>query len=122
MPADPLDKVVGDMAVAAAFEDSRFLPLTKDEFSKISIEISVLSPLKKINDTSEIVLGKNGIYIKKGLQSGTMLPQVATEQKWNLEEFLGYTSRDKAGLGWQGWKNAEIYTYEALIIEEKENK
>ena len=118
MPADPLYKVVEDMAVAAAFEDSRFLPLTKEEFGKIKIEISVLSPLKKINDTSEIVLGKNGIYIKKGFQSGTMLPQVATEQKWNLEEFLGYTARDKAGLGWQGWKDAEIYSYETIIIDE----
>ena len=53
--------------------------------------------------------------------SGTMLPQVATEQGWTLDEFLGYTSRDKAGLGWSGWKDAEIYTYEALIIEEMDH-
>jgi AmmeMemoRadiSam system protein A len=122
MPSDPLYSVVIDMAIAAAFEDSRFAPLTKEEFNKVSLEISVLSPLKKISDIKEIVLGENGIYIKKGIQSGTMLPQVATEQGWTLDEFLGYTSRDKAGLGWLGWKDAEIYIYEALVIEEKEHQ
>jgi AmmeMemoRadiSam system protein B/AmmeMemoRadiSam system protein A len=122
MPSDPLYSVVIDMAVACAFEDSRFVPLTKEEFNKVNIEISVLSPLKKVTDIKEIVLGKNGIYIKKGVRSGTMLPQVATEQGWTLDEFLGYTSRDKAGLGWTGWKDAEIYTYEALVIEENTKK
>ena len=50
--------------------------------------------------------------------SGTMLPQVATENHWTVEEFLGYTARDKAGLGWTGWKDAEIYVYEAVVLEE----
>jgi MEMO1 family protein len=121
MPSDPLYSVVIDMAIAAAFEDSRFPPLTKEEYNEVNLEISVLSPLKKITDIKEITLGKDGIYIKKGFLSGTMLPQVATEQGWSLEEFLGYTSRDKAGLGWTGWKDAEIYTYEALVIEEKDH-
>jgi MEMO1 family protein len=117
---EPLYEVVNQMAEASAFEDTRFNPMTKKEFEKTEIEISVLGPLKKIRDTSEIVLGKHGIYIKKDFRSGTMLPQVATEQKWTLEQFLGYTSRDKAGLGWLGWKDAEIYIYEAVILEEKE--
>jgi AMMECR1 domain-containing protein len=47
-----------------------------------------------------------------------MLPQVATENHWTVEEFLGYTSRDKAGLGWTGWKDADIYVYEAAVLEE----
>ena len=117
---NPLYEVVNQMAVASAFQDTRFLPLTKDEFNKIRIEISVLGPLKKINNISEIVLGKHGIYIKKGTRAGTMLPQVATGNHWTLEQFLGYTSRDKAGLGWDGWKNADIYTYEAVVLEEPE--
>jgi MEMO1 family protein len=117
---DPLYEVVNQMAEASAFEDTRFSPLTKKEYEKTQIEISVLSPLKKISDTSEIVLGKHGIYIKKDFRSGTMLPQVATEQKWTLEQFLGYTSRDKAGLGWLGWKDAEIFIYEAVVLEEKD--
>jgi MEMO1 family protein len=115
---DPLYEVVSQMALASAFEDTRFSPLTKTEFEKIEIEISVLGPLKKINNINEIVLGKHGIYIKKDFRSGTMLPQVATENKWTVEEFLGYTARDKAGLGWTGWKDAEIFIYEAVVLEE----
>jgi AmmeMemoRadiSam system protein A len=117
--ADPLYEVVRQMAMAAAFEDSRFTPLTKEEFAKTDIEISVLGPMKKINDISEIILGKHGVYIKKDFRSGTMLPQVAIENKWTVEQLLGYTSRDKAGLGWNGWQDAEIYTYEAVVLEEK---
>ena len=117
---NPLYEVVNQMAVASAFQDTRFLPLSQDEFNRIRIEISVLGPLKKINNISEIVLGKHGIYITKGQRAGTMLPQVATGNHWTLEQFLGYTSRDKAGLGWDGWKNADIYIYEAVVLEEPE--
>ncbi len=114
--SDPLYNVVRESALSSAFEDPRFTPLTIQEFEKTEIEITVLGPLRKINDISEIVLGKHGIYIKKGRQSGTMLPQVATENKWTVEEFLGYTSRDKAGIGWSGWKDAEIYVYEGVVL------
>ena len=115
---EPLYQVVNQMAVSSAMEDYRFNQLSKDEFDKTEIEISVLGPLKKINDISEIVIGKHGIYIKKDFRSGTMLPQVATENHWTVEEFLGYTARDKAGIGWTGWKDAEIYVYEAAVLEE----
>jgi AmmeMemoRadiSam system protein B/AmmeMemoRadiSam system protein A len=115
---DPLYQVVSQMAQSSAFEDSRFSPLTKAEFEKTEIEISVLGPLKKINNINEIVPGKHGIYIKKDSRSGTMLPQVATENHWTVEEFLGYTAREKAGIGWTGWKDAEIYIYEAVVLEE----
>ena len=114
--SDPLYEVVQASALSSAFEDPRFPPLTKEEFEKIEIEITVLGPLNKINDISEIVLGKHGIYIKKDFRSGTMLPQVATENKWTVEEFLGYTARDKAGIGWTGWKDAEIYIYEGIVL------
>lgn len=117
---NPLYEVVNQMAVASAFQDTRFLPLSQDEFNRIRIEISVLGPLKKINNISEIVLGKHGIYITKGQRAGTILPQVATGNHWTLEQFLGYTSRDKAGLGWDGWKSADIYIYEAVVLEEPE--
>jgi AmmeMemoRadiSam system protein B/AmmeMemoRadiSam system protein A len=116
---EPLYEVVSQMAVASAFSDTRFNPLTKEEYPKTEIEISVLGPLKKIKNPSEIVLGKHGIYIKKDFRSGTMLPQVATENNWTVDEFLGYTSRDKAGLGWLGWQNADIYIYEAVVLEER---
>ncbi len=98
----PLYQTVQDMAVAASTNDYRFNPVTKDEVDKLEIEISVLTPMKKIKSIDEIVLGKHGIYIKKGLSGGTFLPQVANETNWTKEEFLGHCSQDKAGLGWEG--------------------
>jgi AmmeMemoRadiSam system protein A len=115
---DPLYKVVEVSALSSAFEDPRFSPLTKEEFRKTEMEITVLGPLQKISSINEIVLGKHGIYIKKGSMAGTMLPQVATENGWTVEEFLGYTSRDKAGIGWDGWKNAEIFIYDGIVLED----
>jgi AmmeMemoRadiSam system protein B/AmmeMemoRadiSam system protein A len=114
----PLYEVVQSSAISSAFEDPRFSPVTEEEFKKTDIEITVLGPLKKINDIKEIILGKHGIYIKKDFRSGTMLPQVAIENGWTVEQFLGYTSRDKAGLGWDGWKDAEIYIYEGVVLED----
>jgi len=49
---------------------------------------------------------------------GTFLPQVATETGWTLEEFLGHCAKDKARIGWDGWKTADIYIYEALVFHE----
>jgi len=118
LSSDPLYEVVKESALSSAFEDTRFLPLTKEEYDKTDMEITILGPMKRINNINEIVLGKHGIYIKKDFRSGTMLPQVATENGWTVEQFLGYTSRDKAGLGWDGWRNAEIYIYEGLVLEE----
>jgi AmmeMemoRadiSam system protein B/AmmeMemoRadiSam system protein A len=116
--SEPLFSVVQASALSSAFDDPRFSPLTKEEYKKTDIEITVLGPLKRINNINEIVLGRHGIYIKKGYSSGTMLPQVATENGWTVEEFLGYTSRDKAGLGWDGWKNAELFVYDGVVLEE----
>jgi hypothetical protein len=47
-----------------------------------------------------------------------LLPQVATENKWSVEEFLGYASREKAGIGWDGWRDAEIFIYDGLVLKE----
>ncbi len=122
MATDPLYKVVEQMAVAAAFQDNRFSQVQKHELPFIEIEVSVLTPLKKIGSIEEFELGKEGIYMVKGNRSGTFLPQVAEETGWNLEEFLGHCARDKAHIGWDGWKDAELYTYKALIFNEKELK
>ncbi len=67
-----------------------------------------------------VTLAKTGIYIIKGTQSGTFLPIVARETGWNTEELLGHCARDKAGIGWDGWKHADLYTFEALEFNEKE--
>ncbi|MFA5848477.1 MAG: AmmeMemoRadiSam system protein A [Bacteroidales bacterium] len=112
----PLYKMIQEMAISASLYDYRFTPVGPDELSKIDIEISVLSPMTRIDDISEIELGKHGIYIQKGVDSGVFLPQVATETGWNREDFLGHCSRDKAGLGWTGWKSADVYIFTATIF------
>jgi MEMO1 family protein len=119
-PSGAVCETVRDMAISAASKDYRFDPVRRGELEKIDIEISVLTPLRKIQSISEIEIGKHGIYIIKGNHSGTLLPQVPTKQGWTREEFLGYCARDKAGIGWNGWKDADIYIYEAIIFSEKE--
>ncbi len=118
----PLYEVVQQMAIAAATQDSRFSPVMEYELQDIEIEISVLTPMKKIESVEEIKLGKHGIYIKQGYRTGTFLPQVATETGWTLEEFLGHCAQDKAGIGWDGWKEAEIFVYEAKVFSESDIK
>jgi AmmeMemoRadiSam system protein A len=106
------------MAISAAFHDRRFSPLQKSELDRVEIEISVLSPMKRVNDITEIELGKHGILIESGYRSGVFLPQVATETGWTLEEFLGHCARDKAGLSWEGWRDANIYVFTAEVFSE----
>ena len=121
---EPLWKTVREIAVASATKDSRFFgnPIKLSEFPKLDVEVSVLSPPQLISDPlKEIKLGVHGIIIRDGVSNGTFLPQVATETGWTLEEFLGHCARDKAGIGWEGWKkpSAKVYTYTATIISEK---
>ena len=120
--SQPLWKVVQSMAIAAATQDYRFDKVKPNEISQLKIEISVLTPLKRIHSIDEFIMGKHGIYIKKGNSTGTFLPQVANQTKWSKEEFLGHCSQDKAGIGWDGWKTAELYTYEALVFGEGEKE
>jgi AmmeMemoRadiSam system protein B/AmmeMemoRadiSam system protein A len=113
----PLYKTVEEMASAAAFDDPRFPPITKSELKDLEIEISVLTPFKQITDTSEIEVGKHGIYMERGFYSGLLLPQVATEYGWNRETFLEHTCR-KAGLPPNAWKEKDtrIYIFSADIF------
>lgn len=115
---EPLYRTVAEMAEEAAFSDPRFPALDKDELSEVEIEISVLSPLHRISSIDEFILGKHGIYMRKGTRSGTFLPQVADEVNWTKEDFFGHCAQDKAGIGWDGWRQAELFTYEAVIIKE----
>jgi len=118
----PLYRTVESMAVAAATEDFRFPPVTPDEITQLEIEISILTPMRRIYSIDEFELGRHGIYIRRGNRAGTFLPQVAKETGWSKEEFLGHCARDKALIGWDGWKekDTELYVYEAVVFSEKE--
>ncbi len=114
---EPLYKNVMQMAVSAACNDSRFYAIQAEELERLELEISVLSPRQKIRDHSEIVIGLHGIFIRHGSRRGTFLPQVAVAQNWTAIEFLSNCSKHKAGLGWDGWKTAELYTYETIVFK-----
>ncbi len=104
---EPLYKTVEKMAAEAAFRDPRFPPVKEKELPELDIEISVLTPLRKITDINEIEVGKHGIYIMKGGWSGLLLPQVATEYGWDREEFLNHACL-KAGLPASRWRSPGV--------------
>ncbi len=110
----PLWEAVQEMALAAAFHDPRFASLKPEELKDLSFEISVLSSLQRVKDINEIQVGKHGLYIVCGNNSGLLLPQVASEYGWDRQTFLNETCR-KAGLQSQAWqeKETEIYIFSA---------
>lgn len=113
----PLYRAVMENTVNAA-GDPRFSPVTADELGEITIEISVLTPLERVSSPEDVEVGRDGLYIKKGLQSGLLLPQVAVEQNWTRIQFLDYTCR-KAGLPRGAWSDgAELYIFQAGIFSE----
>ncbi|MBP8645455.1 MAG: AmmeMemoRadiSam system protein B [Syntrophobacteraceae bacterium] len=113
----PLAETVAEMAVAAAARDPRFPPLTADELKDIEIEVSVLTPLRKITDPQEIQVGTHGIYIQRNGSAGLLLPQVAVEHGWDRQVFLEQTC-NKAGLPRDAWKDpkTEIYVFAAEVF------
>jgi len=116
-----LYSTVVEAAKAAAFQDSRFPPLGREELPQIDIEISVLSPLVKLPDIGDIEIGRHGIFLRKGYHSGLLLPQVATEYAWGREAFLDNTCY-KAGLPGGCWRDPDvsIETFTAIIFSEEE--
>jgi hypothetical protein len=120
--SQPLYLTVRDMAVEAAVGDPRFPGLTLPEFKDVEIEISVLSPLEKVDSAEQIEPGKHGVLVRKGYQSGVFLPQVASETNWSKEEFLNNLCAHKAGLPADAWKDpgTELYIFTADVFSEKE--
>lgn len=111
----PLYKSIISNAIAACSSDPRFPPMTKEELKDMDIEISILSPFVPLKDVKNIQIGRHGLYIIKGMQSGLLLPQVATEFGWNRDSFLEHVCM-KAGLSRDAWKDADLYTFTAEII------
>jgi MEMO1 family protein len=117
-----LGQTVGAMAIEAAFRDPRFAPLELRELSHVEIEISVLTPMKPIASSDEIVIGRDGVLMSKAGTSAVFLPQVAVENKWNKSEMLDNLCR-KAGLATGCWKHdAKFRVFQADVFSESQFK
>jgi AmmeMemoRadiSam system protein A len=117
--AKRLDEVVGHCAVAAATEDPRFPPMTSAELADLEVEISVLTPIRKVQDVLDIEVGRDGLVIEDGFRKGLLLPQVAIEHQWNRDTFLSHTCL-KAGLRPDAWRTgAKISRFQADVFSER---
>jgi len=118
LPVKPLEEAVVEMAIAAATQDYRFEPMSASELDDLKIEISVLTQPRPAKDAREVVVGKHGIIISKGMNKGLLLPQVPVEHDWDQETFLRHGCL-KAGLRDDEWKKgAKIEVYEAQVFSE----
>ena len=125
-PVSCLGEALAENARAAAFRDSRFPPLTEEEFHEIDIEISLLSPPQRLeydgpDDLARVIIpGRDGVVLKKGFQRATFLPQV-WEQLPTVEAFLSHLCM-KAGLSKGAWQTdpLEISVYRVQSFEEQQ--
>lgn len=116
----PLVESVQNNAIASAVDDPRFAPVTADEVPGLHIEISILTPMRPIHP-DKVEVGRHGLMIFKGRQSGLLLPQVPVEQGWTREEFLRGLCH-KAWLPENAWqdRDAQLYAFEAIVFGEEE--
>lgn len=105
-PFKPLIEAVWEMAESAALRDHRFIPVEPKEVDRLDIEITVLSPLKRITNPDLVLVGRHGLIVTRGHVSGVLLPQVPVEHEWDRETFLAETCT-KAGLPVDAWKDPE---------------
>jgi AmmeMemoRadiSam system protein B/AmmeMemoRadiSam system protein A len=118
IPDKPLHELVGAVALQSALEDPRFKPVTLPELKDLEIEISVLTPMTPVPGADHIVVGRDGVLIRKGGRSAVFLPQVAPEQGWGRGEMLEHLCR-KAGLPPGSWKEgSELLTFQAIVFSE----
>jgi hypothetical protein len=112
----PMAEEAGELTLAAALEDPRFRPAARVS-GPIQIEISALTPFRRIFGAAQCRVGTHGLFLKLGGHSGLLLPQVAAERGWQAEEFLEAVAR-KSGLGKHAWRDpkARLYVFEAEVF------
>lgn len=119
LPVAPLHRAVADSARAAAFEDTRFCPVTQTEAGELEVSLSILSRLVSIQP-EEVEVGRHGLLISLGSHRGLLLPQVPVEYDWDRETFLEQTCR-KAGLDPHAWRHgATIEAFTAEVFGDRE--
>jgi AmmeMemoRadiSam system protein A len=113
-----LGETIRAMAREAALGDPRFIPVSVKEVDTLVIEVSVLSPMERITAV-DVIPGTHGLYVRKGMRTGTLLPQVALEEDWDRETFLSHTCM-KAGLPPKAWLDpeTELFAYTADVFSE----
>jgi hypothetical protein len=108
----PLCAAVRDMAIAAAVRDPRFRPVTREELPRVTIEISVLSPLRRVSGPAGVDIKKHGVVVEYNGRSGVFLPQVARETGWSRDVLLSELCEQKAGLPRDAWQHgAALYVF-----------
>lgn len=117
-PDQPLGVALVEMGQSAA-NDPRFLddPITPQELASLKVEVSILSELTPTREPASLQVGVHGIYVIRGSRAGCFLPEVATDQGWNAEQFLSYCCSHKAGLAADAWKDPR--TQVLLFTSEK---
>jgi len=119
---ESLYDTVCEAAKQSAFCDPRFFPLTREEFEKVKIEISILSPPQKINNYDEIIIGKHGLILEEGKIRAILLPQVAVAHNFLREQFLSALC-EKGGLPPAAWQlqklNLMVFTAEVFSEDDK---
>ena len=119
MPDQPLHRTTARCAVAAATSDPRFVPISLVELPYVSFELSVLSIPEPVTDLDAIEVGRHGLIATNGAARGLLLPQVATQYRWNRNQFLTETCI-KAGLHPNAWKEgATIFCFTAAVFGEE---
>ena len=120
-PVKPLFEAVIDNAVGASSKDFRFKRVKEEELKDLHIEISVLTPLRRVASVDEIEIGRHGVVFYHGSKQSVFLPHVATEFGWDREETLGQLAI-KAGLNKNAWQDqkAQFDVFESLMFEEEE--
>jgi AmmeMemoRadiSam system protein A len=118
LPTCPVYRAIAETARAAAFEDTRFYPVSPEEEPDLQVELSVLSPPQTIS-AEDVEVGRHGLLISMHGSRGLLLPQVPTEHNWDRTTFLEQTCR-KAGLPLDAWqKGATIEAFTAEVFGEK---
>jgi uncharacterized protein len=113
LPANSVYRAVAETARAAALEDTRFSPVTREEAPSLEIELSILSPPEPIL-AEAVEIGRHGLLIGMAGHRGLLLPQVPVEHQWDRITFLEQTCR-KAGLPLDAWQRGA--TIEAFTAE-----
>ncbi|MFA4994666.1 MAG: AmmeMemoRadiSam system protein B [Bdellovibrionales bacterium] len=117
-PNKSLAETVREVAMLSALSDTRFAPVEEEELNKLEYEISVLSPFRRVSDLKDIQIGRDGLLIRQGVRQGILLPQVATEHKMGVRQFVEETAM-KAGLPPQAWQDedTDLFAFSAFVFE-----